>query len=117
MRAAGVIMLIVALLIAASQQTSPMASMNWNARTSSRGLRLCLHQAVCGPERQCARNKCIFRPCNETGGGCYQGRACNMTTGKCYPTLKVGDKCENESECLTKRCYPSGFLGPKRCQS
>lgn len=76
-------MLIVALLIAASQQLSPLASKNWNARTESRSLGWCKKRGG--------------RPCPE-------GQYCG-TFWRCVSQRSEGEHCTDHNQCYSGVCW------------
>ena len=110
MGAARVIMLIAVLLIAASRQSSPFASSNWNAKTSSRGMAIpiipkCTKQSQCQAAQYCDGSRCIAKSSN--GGACSNSVHCISKTcyeGKCFMKLNTGSKCDSSIQCRSDNC-------------
>lgn len=110
MRPARVIMLIAALLIAASLQSSPLASSNWHAKTSSRGLAIpiipkCTKQSQCQAAQYCDGSRCIAKSNN--GGACSNTIHCISKAcyeGKCFTKLSTGSKCDSSIQCRSDNC-------------
>ena len=112
MRAARVIMLIAALLIAASLQSSPLANSNWQAKTSSRDLTTagglgasCRYYFECQPAFYCLIKKCV--PRSRVGGRCTKNFQCTNNVcfnGKCINPMGFGSKCYDALHCKTLKC-------------
>ena len=110
MRAVRVIMLIAALLVAASLQSSPLASSNWHAKTSSRGLAAtaavrCRSPTQCKSTHYCDGTKCIAK--FSGGVACRSWFNCassQCTKNVCIAQLSTGSKCYFVDQCRSGKC-------------
>jgi hypothetical protein len=95
MRAAKVIMLIAALLIAASLQSSPLASSNWHVKTSSRDLAVAVGGS-CKVSLDCRCGYCSNGTC-KSAGLTYSMLNIYSASGRCKNCAKSSALLKNDS--------------------